>query len=187
MLCFESNIIPSDWRRAIVCPIFKDINSVPRIPLNYRGISLLSTINKIYSSVLNNRLVTQCVSWWTKRISLRSLLHGPRFHTQQYNSNQKRNFRYIHWFTKSLRHSWPCTFETLLLCNGIDGDFYNAIKSIYENTTSCVRIDDLLTEWFTSSAGVRQGDDLSPTLFALFINDLAKEVKILNKGTNRRY
>ena len=34
-----------------------------------------------------------------------------------------------------------------LLCNGIDGDFYNAIKSIYENTTSCVRIDDLLTEW----------------------------------------
>ena len=25
MLCFESNIIPSNWRRAIVCPIFKDV------------------------------------------------------------------------------------------------------------------------------------------------------------------
>ena len=48
MLCFESNIILSDWR-ASVCPIFKDVNSDPRIPLNYRGISLLSTIYKIYS------------------------------------------------------------------------------------------------------------------------------------------
>ena len=51
------------------------------------------------------------------------------------------------------------TFDTVdcdllklsLLCNGIDGDFYNAITSVYENTTSCVRIDDLFTEWFTSS------------------------------------
>ena len=51
-------IIPSDWRRAIVCPIFKDANSDPRIPLNYPGISLLSTIYKIYSSVLNNRVVS---------------------------------------------------------------------------------------------------------------------------------
>ena len=55
MLCFESNIITSDWRRAIVCPVFKDANNNP-IPHNYRGISLLSTIYKIYSSVLNNRL-----------------------------------------------------------------------------------------------------------------------------------
>ena len=69
-----------------------------------------------------------------------------------------------------------------LLCNGIEGDFYNAIKSIYKNITSCVRIDNLLTEWFTCSAGVRQGDNLSPTMFALFIYDLAKEVKTLNKG-----
>ena len=51
MLCFESNIIPSDWRRTIVCPIFKGANSDPRIPLNYREISLLSTIYKIYRRI----------------------------------------------------------------------------------------------------------------------------------------
>ena len=30
--------------------------------------------------------------------------------------------------------------------------------------------------------GVKQGDNLSPTLFALFINDLAEELKTLNCG-----
>jgi hypothetical protein len=37
-------------------------------------------------------------------------------------------------------------------------------------------------DWFSSASGVRQGGNLSPTLFALFINDLAKEVKNTNRG-----
>lgn len=70
MLCFESHIIPSVWRQAIICPILKDSNSDPRVPLNYRGINLLSTIYKMYSSILNNRLVsylkiTTCL-WMSK-------------------------------------------------------------------------------------------------------------------------
>lgn len=34
-------------------------------------------------------------------------------------------------------------------------------------------VNDLRTNWFLCSNGVRQGDNLSPTLFSLFINDLA--------------
>lgn len=39
-----------------------------------------------------------------------------------------------------------------------------------------------MTEWFPCNTGVRQGDNLSPTLFALFINDLAIQIKSLRKG-----
>lgn len=37
--------------------ILKEPNSDHRIPLNYRGISLLSVISNVYSAVLNNRLI----------------------------------------------------------------------------------------------------------------------------------
>ena len=33
------------------------------------------------------------------------------------------------------------------------------------------------TDWFENMNGVRQGDPLSPTLFSLFINDLARQLK----------
>ena len=39
-----------------------------------------------------------------------------------------------------------------------------------------------MTDWFRSDAGVRQGDTLSPTLFSLYINDLAVAIKGLNIG-----
>lgn len=53
-LCFETGILPSLWRKTMICPVPKDPTKDKRI-LNYRGISLLSVVGKLYSSVLNNR------------------------------------------------------------------------------------------------------------------------------------
>ena len=50
------------------------------------------------------------------------------------------------------------------------------------NSKACVKLNDKFTEWFTITAGVRQGDILSPNLFSLYINDLAEEIKQLNCG-----
>lgn len=41
---------------SIIKPIPKSAKNDPRIPLNYRGISLLSTVYKRYSNILNARL-----------------------------------------------------------------------------------------------------------------------------------
>ena len=53
---FQAHIIPSLWKKAIIKPIPKGSTTDPRLPLQYRGIALLSTVYKIYTGVLNNRI-----------------------------------------------------------------------------------------------------------------------------------
>ena len=71
-----------------------------------------------------------------------------------------------------------------LLSVGINGKIYEAIKQLYRQTTSCIKLNSSTTEWFDVKSGVRQGDSLSPTLFNIYINDLVNELNSLNIGIN---
>ena len=42
----------------MIFPLLKDPSSDKRVPLNYRGISLLSCISKLYSAFVNNRITS---------------------------------------------------------------------------------------------------------------------------------
>ena len=46
-LCFDTGLLPSIWRKAMITPIPKDATTV----------CLLSIVSKLYSYVLNNRLL----------------------------------------------------------------------------------------------------------------------------------
>ena len=61
----------------------------------------------------------------------------------------------------------------------------DAIIALYKETESCVQINNLTTTWFGTLQGVRQGDNLSPTLFNIYLNDLAKELKELALGNTQ--
>ncbi|CAG2208135.1 unnamed protein product [Mytilus edulis] len=61
---------------------------------------------------------------------------------------------------------------------------YKAIKSTYEKLQAAVRLNGSLTDWFSVEAGVRQGDNLAPTLFAVFVDDLVTEINRIGKGIN---
>ncbi len=69
-----------------------------------------------------------------------------------------------------------------LLINNIDGNVYNAIKDMYSNTIAIMSINGFEKDMFSCNSGVRQGDVLSTTLFSIYINDLAKEIKCMNLG-----
>ena len=54
--CFNLGVVPSQWNKSIICPILKP-GKDSRDPYSYRSISLMSTVAKLFNSVLNNRLV----------------------------------------------------------------------------------------------------------------------------------
>ena len=195
-VCFEHSIIPSTWFKSIITPIPKSPKDDPKIPLNYRGISLLSTVYKLYSSVLNNRLV--------------NFLEQNNKLEEEQNGFRKGRACLDHIYTvttvvrnrlKLRKHTFGCfidfqkAFDLLdhkllkykLHQNGVNGKFYNAISSLYRQPVACVKVNEYFTEWFATPSGVKQGDILSPTLFAIFINDLAREVKQLEKGVQCGY
>ena len=49
-MAFESSVVPEDWKSAVIVPLYKgkeewtDCN-------NYRGISLLNVVGKIYAGI----------------------------------------------------------------------------------------------------------------------------------------
>ena len=70
----------------------------------------------------------------------------------------------------------------VLLKNGITGKVNDSVKALYRNSLGCVKINEMMTDWFDIKSGVRQGDPLSPTLFCIFVNELISEVKNLSLG-----
>ena len=60
---------------------------------------------------------------------------------------------------------------------GIGGKVYQCIKDIYDGCKASINLNRHLTDAFATEYGVKQGDCLSPTLFSLFINDMADEIK----------
>ncbi len=54
---YELGLIPSIWYLAIIKPIPKHALADSCLPLEYWGISLLSTVYKLFTNILNNRIV----------------------------------------------------------------------------------------------------------------------------------
>jgi len=65
---------------------------------------------------------------------------------------------------------------------GIHGKFLSAVQSLYENVRCTVRVNAKYTPWFNVDCGVKQGCLLYPSLFAIYVNDLAERINNLNCG-----
>ena len=57
---FKCGIMPTMWLKGIITPIPKGAGKDPYVPLNFRGITLLSCVVKVYTSMLNNRILAYC-------------------------------------------------------------------------------------------------------------------------------
>ena len=56
-----------------------------------------------------------------------------------------------------------------LLLNSVKGKFFQIIYKMYGNIKSCVKFNNECSIFFACKNGVRQGENLSPLLFAMYL------------------
>jgi hypothetical protein len=177
-----------DWLRGIIAPIHKD--GEMRLPLNYRPITLLSIAGKVYTGVLQARLMA-----WAEKSSVIVQEQGgfrPRRGCPEQvftlteliklrRLNRKHTYACFIDIRKAYDTVWHAGLKLKLRQAGIHGPMYDALCSLYSGCESSVRLGGKLgyTDFFPIETGVRQGCILSPLLYSLFINDLALELKNL--------
>ena len=69
--------------------------------------------------------------------------------------------------TVDRKHLW-----SKLVTTGVTGKILTVIQNLYYQAKSCVRHNKELSEIFPCNIGVRQGENLSPLLFSIYLNDL---------------
>ncbi|KAL4233948.1 hypothetical protein ACF0H5_005603 [Mactra antiquata] len=75
-------------------------------------------------------------------------------------------------FKKAFDSVWRAGLWAKLFKYNVNGKLFSIIKNLYENVKSCLLINNTKSDFFQCSRGVRQGENLSPILFSLYLNDL---------------
>ena len=151
-------------------------------PSNYRGISITSCVSKLYSSILisrltlfldSNNIINDNQSGFRKQRRTADNLFILKTAINKYLSsiNKKLYLCFVD-FRKAFDRVWTEELLVKLLSHRVGGNFYGSIKQTYLNTISAVKINNSITPTFKSEVGVKQGGNLSPTLFNVYLNDL---------------
>lgn len=185
-LLLKSGKFPEIWKENLITPIFKQGEKYD--PNNYRGITVSSNLGKLFCSIINDRLVqfTQehkilknCQIGFMP--NQRTSNHIYTLHTliQKYVHQKKQGkiFGCFIDFKKAFDSLWHDGLFLKLIQSGIGGRTYDIIKDIYNGNKCCVKINDKRTDYFSQNKGVRQGCSLSPTLFNIYINELASALE----------
>ena len=185
---FNIGCFPQVWAVGEIIPVYKKGNK--NEPENYRGITLLSCLGKLFTSILNNRL-----SIWAENNNV--------FQENQYGFRKQRSTTdcmfVLHGIIELLLNkSKPlyCAFIDLqrafdsanrralwfkLSQHSVSSKIINLLKSMYDNIKLCLKNitgSNTLSDsgddacFFTSKVGVFQGECLSGFLFAMFVNDV---------------
>ena len=182
---FSTGNFPSIWSQSVICPIFK--SGSKKNPANYRGISITTSMYKIFSCIINKRLyewaeathkIDEAQAGFRQNYSTIDNLFTLQAIIQKYLSKQGRRFYclYVDFSRAFDKVNHSSLFECLKRL-GIHGNFLRTLIGMYSNILSCVKADTGLTELFRCNVGTRQGDCTSTTIFSLFINQLCSRLR----------
>ena len=167
---------PGSLKTGVNVPIYKSGN--PTNTSNYCGITLNSSVGKLFYQILKNRIVE-----YLKRYNLlskeqagfrkgfRTTVHISflrKIINKYMKSRNGRIYACFADFQKAFDSVWHDALLLKLHNTGIQGKCFQTIQDLYRNPYVCVKT----TDGFSRKIAVHRGNVLSPTLFNTFINDI---------------
>ncbi|CDQ97981.1 unnamed protein product [Oncorhynchus mykiss] len=174
-LSFVSSEIPKDWKAAAVIPLFKGGDTPD--PNCYRPISILPCLSKVSESLVNKQINDHLKSHRTVgvRAGHRCTSATLKVLNDIITAIDKRQycaavFKYLAKAFDSVNH---CILIGKLNSFGFSNDCLVWFTNYFADRVQCVKSEGLLTGPLAVSMGVAQDSILRPTLFSVYINDVA--------------
>ena len=184
----NTGLIPKSWLEGVMFPIYKNKGD-PKDPSNYRPITILSCMGKLFTSVLNHRLtifqeendiIEQNQAGFRKGYSCADHLFTLHSLFELLKKRKMKLFTAFIDFSQAFDSVWRSGLWHKMMTNNINGKFFTVTFNMYKNIKSRIKHNGYLSSTFMSEIGVRQGENLSPLLFSLFLNDL--QTNVVAKG-----
>ena len=178
-IVLNTGIVPDDWCEGIIQPLFKNKGSI-NDPDNYRGITLLSCLGKLFTSCLHHRATVFADKNETIgeeqagfREGYDTIGHAFLLNSiiELYKKSNKRLYCAFVDYKKAFDLVDRNSLWQKLLDENFNGKFIRVVYNLYNKAKSCVKSGGEISEFFKCEVGVRQGENLSPLLFAIYLND----------------
>jgi hypothetical protein len=174
---------PEDWKEGVIIPIVK--KGEGRKVDEYRGVTLMATLYKVYLMVVAKRIEIECEEKKVIPQNQTGFRKGmgtmDNIYVINYLINRQlgRRKKVVALFV-DLRAAFDSvdrgTLYKVMRERGIREGLIERVREVLGETKSRVRIGREMGECFWTARGVRQGCPLSPLLFNIVIADLEEKM-----------
>ena len=181
-LVWRVGVAPGDWKNAVVVPVHKKGSRLECA--NYRGISLMSIVGKVFARVLNERVKMATVDkvmdeqggFRTGRGCNDQIFAVKQIVEKTIEKDRKTYMAFVD-LEKAYDNVSREKLWKVLYAYGVKGRLLRAIQALYVNGRAKVKVGEMESELFEVYRGVRQGCTLSPWLFNVFIDSVTREAR----------